>query len=47
MFEEGGYTKENSSCGKRFDGFSKDYKINNGDGKFYIQEIEVYQILYK
>ena len=47
MFEEGGYTKENSSCGKRFDGFSKDYEINNGDGKFYIQEIEVYQILYK
>ena len=30
----------------RFDGMTVDYELNNGDRRFYIQEIEIYQILY-
>ena len=30
----------------RFDGMTVDYELNNGEQCFYIQEIEIYQILY-
>ena len=44
MLEDGGHTCSISiSC---FEGVTKDYEINNGDEYFYIQEIEVYQILF-
>ena len=29
-----------------FDGITIDYELNNGEESFYIQEIEVYQVLY-
>ena len=34
----------NSNC---FEGFNSDYEINNGESNFYLQEIEVFQILFK
>ena len=27
-----------------YEGFSKDYELNNGKQNFYIQEIEIYQV---
>ena len=29
-----------------FDGMTIDYELNNGEHRFYVQEIELYQILY-
>lgn len=37
-----GYTVKNNSFGK----FEKDYEINNGESKFVLQELEIFQILY-
>ena len=37
-----GYTVKNNSFGK----FEKDYEINNGESKFVLQELEIFQVLY-
>ena len=37
-----GYTK---SC-KSFGNFERDYEINNGESKFLMKELEVFQIIY-
>ena len=34
----------NSSC---FDGINSDYEISNGENFFYLQEVEVFQILFQ
>ena len=47
MFADGGYIEDKSECYLAFKGFLKNYEINSGEKKFYIQEIEVYQILFK
>ncbi len=44
MFEEKGYTCK--SLLSLFEGITSDYELNNGEEYFYIQEIEVYQVLF-
>ena len=44
MFEEKGHTCNASES--VFEGITFDYELNNGEKYFYIQEIEVYQVLF-
>ncbi len=44
MFEEKGNTCNISQS--VFEGITSDYELNNGKQYFYIQEIEVYQVLF-
>lgn len=44
MFEEEGHTSLASQS--NYEGITLDYELNNGDEHFYIQEIEIYQVLF-
>lgn len=47
MFVDYGNSYDKNTSLNTFRGFSYEYEINSGERKFYIQEIEVYQILFK
>jgi hypothetical protein len=44
MFEEEGHTSLVSQS--NYEGITLDYELNNGEQSFYIQEIEIYQVLF-